>query len=88
MSLIAGLVPRATGITDPAMRQALQEREQLMQQRLDALTTTAIERPEPWMSIVDGLDPDARATAVRVVAAYRDRVGHHLHQPPRTRPRR
>ena len=75
VSLIAGLVPRATGITDPAMRQALQEREQLMQQRLDALTTTAIERPEPWMSIVDGLDPDARATAVRVVAAYRDRWG-------------
>ncbi|MGO1790668.1 MAG: MobF family relaxase [Micrococcaceae bacterium] len=75
VSLIAGLIPRATGITDSAMQQALQEREQLMQQRLDALTTTAIERPEPWMSIVDGLDPDARATAVRVVAAYRDRWG-------------
>ena len=31
LGLITGLVPRATGITDPAMRQALEEREQLMQ---------------------------------------------------------
>ncbi|MGO1172692.1 MAG: C-terminal helicase domain-containing protein [Actinomycetaceae bacterium] len=75
VSLIAGLVPRATGITDPAMQQALQEREQLMQQRLDALTTTAIERPEPWMRTLDGMDPEARLTAVRAVAAYRDRWG-------------
>ncbi|MGP9604775.1 MobF family relaxase [Brachybacterium sp. AOP42-E1-35] len=75
VSLIAGLVPRATGITDPAMRQALQEREQLMQQRLDALTTTAVEQPEPWMRSLDGIDPEARATVVRVVVAYRDRWG-------------
>lgn len=75
VSLIAGLIPRATGITDPAMRYALQEREQLMQQRLDALSTTAIERPEPWMRGLDDLDPDARVTALRAVVAYRDRWG-------------
>lgn len=75
VSLIAGLLPRATGVTDPAMQQVLQEREQLMRQRLDALTTTAIERPEPWMRTFDDLDPDARVTVVRVVAAYRDRWG-------------
>ncbi|GGM49704.1 MobF family relaxase [Microbacterium saperdae] len=75
VSLIAGLIPRATGITDPAMRQALQEREQLMQQRLDALTTTALERAEPWRRTLDGMDRGTRAIAVRAVAAYRDRWG-------------
>lgn len=75
VSLIAGLVPRATGITDLTMRQALQEREQLMQQRLDTLTTTAIEHPEPWMRTLDGMAPEARLAAVRAVVAYRDRWG-------------
>ncbi|WP_193118289.1 ATP-dependent DNA helicase, partial [Brachybacterium tyrofermentans] len=75
VSLIAGLVPRAAGITDPVMRHALQEREQLMQQRLDTLTTTAVERLEPWMRALDGIDPEARLAAVRVVVAYRDRWG-------------
>lgn len=45
--LIASLVPRATGITDPAMRQALAERELLMQQRLNVLTQNLLERPAP-----------------------------------------
>ena len=75
VSLIAGLVPRATGITDPAMQHALQEREQLMQQRLYTLTITAMEQPAPWMRAVGDLDPDARVTVVRVVVAYRDRWG-------------
>ncbi|MGO2655159.1 MobF family relaxase [Brachybacterium alimentarium] len=75
VSLIAGLVPRAAGITDPVMRHALQEREQLMQQRLDTLTTTAIEHPEPWMRTLDGMAPEARLAAVRAVVAYRDRWG-------------
>ena len=45
--LIAGLLPRATGITDPAMREALEERERLMQQRITTLVQTALERPNP-----------------------------------------
>lgn len=73
--LIAGVVSRATGITDPAMRQALAEREQLMQQRLNALTQTLLEHPAPWMASLDGLDPERRAGIVRAVAAYRDRWG-------------
>ncbi|MGO2933639.1 ATP-dependent DNA helicase [Microbacterium sp.] len=73
--LIVGLVPRATGITDPAMRQTLDEREHLMQQRLDALTQQLLAHPAPWMSALDGIDPEKRASTVRAVAAYRDRWG-------------
>lgn len=73
--LIAGLVPRVTGITDPAMRQALDERELLMQHRVDGLTRKLLDHPEPWMAALDGLDPETRAGAVRAAAAYRDRWG-------------
>ena len=48
--LIAGLVPRATGISDPAMLRALNERERLMEQRIDTLIQAAIEQPAPWLS--------------------------------------
>ncbi|MGO1316797.1 MAG: MobF family relaxase [Cellulomonadaceae bacterium] len=75
VSLIAGLIPRAIGITDPVMRQALDEREHLMQERIDALTTTAIEQSVPWLETLGDLDSEARVAAVRVVAAYRDRWG-------------
>ncbi|MGB4137860.1 MAG: AAA family ATPase, partial [Microbacterium sp.] len=73
--LIAGLVPRATGVTDPAMRAALNEREQLMSERLDALTQAAIEQPAPWLAMLGDLDHEARKQMVRAVAAYRDRWG-------------
>lgn len=74
-SLIAGLIPRATGITDPAMRHALHEREQLIQQRLDALTAKAIEQAAPWLETLSDLAPRTRAGGVRAVVAYRDRWG-------------
>lgn len=73
--LIAELVPRATGVTDPAMRTALDEREHLMGERLDALTQTAIEQPAPWLPMLGDLDHEARKQMVRAVAAYRDRWG-------------
>ncbi|MGJ0203570.1 relaxase domain-containing protein [Leucobacter sp. gxy201] len=73
--LIAGLIPRATGITDPDMQQALTEREQLMEQRLDALTQKLLDDEAPWMAGLDDLPPESRTAAVRVVAAYRDRWG-------------
>lgn len=73
--LIAELVPRATGVTDPAMRTALDEREQLMGERLDALTHTAIEQPAPWLAMLGDLDHESRKQMVRAVAAYRDRWG-------------
>ncbi|RLP68813.1 conjugal transfer protein [Mycetocola reblochoni] len=71
--LIAGVVPRATGITDPEMQRALEERERLMVKRLNALTTAALEPPVPWTAGLDVLDAEARIVAVRAVAAYRDR---------------
>lgn len=73
--LIAELVPRATGVTDPAMRTALAEREQLMGRRLDALTQTTIEQPTPWVDMLGNLDHETRKQTVRAVAAYRDRWG-------------
>ena len=71
--LIAGVVPRATGITDPEMQRALEERERLMVKRLNALTTAALEPPVPWTAGLDVLDAEALIVAVRAVAAYRDR---------------
>lgn len=73
--LIAELVPRATGVTDPAMRTALDEREQLMSERLDALTQAAIEQPAPWLPMLGDLDHESLQQSVRAVAAYRDRWG-------------
>lgn len=72
---IAGLVPRATGITDPDMHQALQEWEELMEQRLDALTQQHLTLPPSWAAGLDGLTSVARAVVVRAVAAYRDQWG-------------
>jgi hypothetical protein len=73
--LIAGLVPRATGISDLAMRQALSEREDLMVARVDALTETALKQPAPWLHGLSTAEQERRMTAVRAVVAYRDRWG-------------
>ena len=73
--MIAGLVPRATGITDPAMRQALDEREQLMEQRIDALVEKLLKQPEPWLTGLDETAPAEGEAAARAVIAYRDRWG-------------
>lgn len=73
--MIAGLVPRATGITDPAMRQALDEREQLMEQRIDALVENLLKQPEPWLTGLDETAPAEGEAAARAIIAYRDRWG-------------
>lgn len=73
--LIAGLVPRATRVTDPAMRQALAEREDLMAARVDALTKAALEQPAPWVRSLTTTEQERRVAAVRAVVAYRDRWG-------------
>ncbi len=73
--MIAGLVPRASGITDPAMRQALEEREQLMEQRIEALVEKLLKQPEPWLAELDETAPTEREAAARAVIAYRDRWG-------------
>ncbi|WP_449276660.1 MobF family relaxase [Leucobacter sp. GX24907] len=73
--LIAGLVPRATGISDPAMLRALNEREHLMKQRIDTLIQAAIEQPAPWLSTLAERDQIVQRDVVRAVVAYRDRWG-------------
>lgn len=74
--LIAGLVPRAAGITDPEMRQALEEREHLIEERVASRVHAALEQNEPWLSGIGGDPDDAEAaSSLAVVVAYRDRWG-------------
>lgn len=74
---IAGLFPRATGIADPEMRQALLEREHLIQATALDLGTRAIQNQEPWLQDLGQAptDPDGYRdwlNAVTTTAAYRD----------------
>ncbi len=73
--LIAGVVQGATGISDPAMLRALNEREHLMEQRLDTLTQAAIKQPAPWLNALTERGQQAQRDVVRAVVAYRDRWG-------------
>ena len=77
-NLIAGLIPRAAGVTDPDMARGLEERDEAMQRRARALAEQAIERNEIWVRRlgIAPTDPLARERwieAVTTVAAYRDR---------------
>jgi len=85
--LIVGLVPVADGPMADEMRQALVERQELMEQRADALVTEALARRARW---IRRLGPTPRGPSVgmwraqaRVVAAYRDRHGVDDDQPVR-----
>jgi hypothetical protein len=78
--LVAGLFPRPTGITDPDILLALNDRADAIEQRARELATIAIERDDAWVSDFG----DAPVTselyerwAVEVVAgaAYLDRWG-------------
>jgi conjugative relaxase-like TrwC/TraI family protein len=77
-SFIAGLIPAAQRPTDPEMRQALDERAALIEQRAEAVVTRAIEAGEPWIGKL-GPPPNEPARRLRwersavTVAAYRDR---------------
>ena len=76
--LIAGLIPRAVGVTDPDMARALEERDEAMQRRARALAEQAIEQNQVWVRRlgVPPSDPLARERwieAVTTVAAYRER---------------
>lgn len=76
--LIAGLIPTANGPMDPDMRQALDERQTLIEQRATTLLDTAIASREPWAARL-GTKPDepkkkaAWLAAARIIVAYRDR---------------
>ncbi len=47
--LVAGLFPRPTGITDPDVALALNDRADAIEQRARELATIAIERGDAWV---------------------------------------
>jgi hypothetical protein len=77
-NLIAGLIPRAQGVSDPEMAQALAERDQAMEERARTLADQAVETGERWADCL-GTPPTALARRERwmrelsTLAAYRDR---------------
>jgi hypothetical protein len=76
--LIAGLIPRARGVTDADMTRGLQERDEAMQRRARTLAEQAIERNQIWVRRlgIPPSDPRARERwigAVTTVVAYRER---------------
>ncbi len=78
--LIAGLVPEATGTMSPDLRQALTERRDLIETRVDALLDTALTEHQDWTKLLGNPPKQPRAAAswrhaARTVAAYRDRYG-------------
>ncbi len=79
-NLIAGLIPRAVGVTDPNMARALNERDQAMQHRAADLAAHAVESGHVWVRRLcpPPTDPNARDAwmqAISTVAAYRERWG-------------
>jgi len=75
---IAGLVPRAFGVTDPDLARALNEREMALEQRACSLAEQAITDELAWTRQLGAppIDPRLRAhwmRAVSTVAAYRER---------------
>lgn len=77
-ALIAGLIPQARGPMTDAMRQALTERRDLIENRADAVLDTALTDREPWTRALGTPPKEQRSAArwrrdARVVAAYRDR---------------
>ena len=77
-NLIAGLVPAVTGVSDPEMARALDERADAMRRRARELAAHAIGQGQVWVSAL-GVPPRDHAKreewfdAVSVVAVYRDR---------------
>jgi hypothetical protein len=77
-NFIAGLIPRAAGVTDPDMARALDERDRAMQRRARELAELAIEQGQAWVSRLN-ISPSNPAErerwieAVSTIAAYRDR---------------
>ncbi len=79
-NLIAGLIPRAAGVTEPDIARALHERDQAMQRRAADLAAHAVEHGQVWVRRLGSppADPNARNAwmqEVSTVAAYRERWG-------------
>lgn len=76
--LIAGLIPPADGTMSPEMRQALNARHQLIEQRADALVDQAVDEAADWVQpLLPKRQNEDMMTGwrrrARVIAAYRDR---------------
>ena len=76
--LIAGLIPQAHGVIDVEMRAALDEREELIAARADAVLDGALAESVPWTKALGTRPTEPRRAAAwrksaRVIAAYRDR---------------
>lgn len=76
--LIAGLIPEAQGSVTGDMRQALEERQELIEGRATAVLDTALEAEDAWTKPLGTLPQDPRRAAgwrrqARIIAAYRDR---------------
>ena len=77
-NLIAGLISRAQGATDPELATALAERDQAMEDRARTLAAQAVETRRLWVDALGSppTDPARRERWLRevsTVAAYRDR---------------
>ena len=77
--LVAGLIPRAIGPLDAAMRQALDERSDLIEARASAALDDALLAGETWTRALGAAPRVSAAAAWRqhgcAVAAYRERYG-------------
>ncbi|MFT8396561.1 ATP-dependent DNA helicase, partial [Propionibacterium sp.] len=76
--LIAGLIPEATGAMSNQMRQALNERRDLIEVRADTVLDRAFNEAAPWTAELGPQPTNARKLdtwrrSAQVVAAYRDR---------------
>ena len=76
--LIAGLIPAAEGPVDEEMRQALEERRELIETRATAVLDSALQDEEPWIKQLGDPPKEERGQrqwqrAARTLAAYRDR---------------
>ncbi|GAA3958372.1 hypothetical protein [Gordonia caeni] len=73
--LIAGLVPEARGQVSADMRQALDQRRDLIEQRADAVLDTGLDEGATWTKPLGTPPGDPWRRYARTVAVYRDRYG-------------
>ena len=76
--LIAGLIPRAVGVTDTDMARGLHERAEALQRRARELAARAIDQNPLWLRQLgarpsDPLSRERWLEAVKTIAAYRER---------------
>jgi hypothetical protein len=77
-NLVAGLIPRAVGVTDADMVQAFDDRDEAMERRARVLAEEAVEHGKAWVRRLgpvpsDPAEHELWLRALSTVAAYRDR---------------